>query len=118
MKRAIIKSFTANFKNHSFKFLLIIQAVLFILQSCTNQQELGIFEQSADVGQPKIEGSSVYDIESGEYLLSGAGENIWYKRDEFHFLYKEIEGDFILRARVKFRSEERRVGKESKYKMC
>jgi len=105
MKRVIIKSFTANFKNHSFKFLLIIQAVLFMLQSCTNQQALGIFEQSADVGHPKIVGSSVYDNESGEYLLIGAGENIWSKRDEFHFLYKEIEGDFILRARVRFVGE-------------
>lgn len=29
------------------------------------------------------------------YLLSGSGENIWFKKDELHFLYRKTVGDFI-----------------------
>lgn len=105
MKRIIINGCCAASKRHSTKLILLLQVVLFMLQSCVNQQDLGIFIQQADVGNPKIEGASVYDKESGEYLLSGAGENIWSNRDQFHFLYKQVEGDFILRARIRFIGE-------------
>ena len=105
MKRTILKSCFSKFKKHSFKLLLTIYVFLFMLQSCNNQQNMGIFEQKTDIGNPKIEGNSVFDEKNGEYILSGAGENIWYSRDEFQFLYKQIEGDFILRARMKFIGE-------------
>jgi hypothetical protein len=36
------------------------------------------------------------------YTLRGAGYNIWFGRDEFHYLYKKITGDFILTANVEF----------------
>ena len=34
--------------------------------------------------------------------MEGSGKNIWFDRDEFHFLYKKIKGDFILTAHVEF----------------
>jgi regulation of enolase protein 1 (concanavalin A-like superfamily) len=41
-------------------------------------------------------GSANYDNASKVYILMGSGENIWFKKDELHFAYKRIKGDFIL----------------------
>ena len=62
----------------------------------------GIFDGQSDIGDVKIEGSVAYDKEMDEYLLGGSGENIWFKTDEFHYLWKVLEGDFILYAKLKF----------------
>jgi Tol biopolymer transport system component len=34
--------------------------------------------------------------------MSAAGVNMWGPRDEFHFAWKKMSGDFILQARVEF----------------
>lgn len=60
--------------------------------------QIGIFEKSEDIGNPKMKGSSFYDAASQSYTLKGGGENIWFNHDEFHFLYKKIKGDFLLNA--------------------
>jgi TolB protein len=62
----------------------------------------GIFEGQSDIGDVKIEGSVAYDPASDEYLVGGSGENIWFKSDEFHYLWKVLEGDFILYTRLTF----------------
>jgi len=36
------------------------------------------------------------------YNLAGGGYNIWFNRDEFHFVYKKLSGDFILTADFDF----------------
>jgi len=78
-----------------------------MLNSCQTKSipQSGIFEQSTDVGNPKLKGESVYNAVTEAYSLTGAGENIWFATDEFHFLSKKIEGDFILSTRVKFIGE-------------
>jgi TolB protein len=63
---------------------------------------LGLFEANVDVGAPKLAGSASYDAAKNEYTLSGGGANMWTTNDQFHFLYKKMKGDFILRARVEF----------------
>ena len=60
--------------------------------------QVGQFEKAEDIGEPAVNGSSVYDQSSQTYTLKGGGENIWFNHDEFHFLYKEISGDFLLTA--------------------
>ena len=65
-------------------------------------QQPSTFSDSADIGAVKIPGSTVYNATDQQYTLSGAGTNMWLKSDEFHFAWKRIKGDFILRARVKF----------------
>lgn len=62
----------------------------------------GIFENQLSVGKPKFKGTVSYDTEKQEYTIIGAGTNMWFDNDEFQYLYKSIEGDFILRARVQF----------------
>jgi Tol biopolymer transport system component len=63
---------------------------------------LGAFENHGDVGSPKLAGDVVYDAATEEYLISAGGVNMWGDRDEFHFLWQRMQGDFILQARVGF----------------
>lgn len=67
--------------------------------------DFGIFENHADIGLPSIKGDVEYNAETQEYILSGSGENVWDKTDQFHFLYESIQGDFILRANLEFIGE-------------
>lgn len=63
------------------------------------QNPLGIFEKTTDVGPVRQKGGTSYDAASQTYVLSGAGANIWFTKDEFHFAYKKLSGDFILQCR-------------------
>ncbi len=63
---------------------------------------LGLFENHSDIGKVEHQGSVYYDQEGQEYLIEGSGENMWFGEDQFHYLWKSIQGDFILRAKVKF----------------
>ncbi len=60
------------------------------------QNPVGIFENHADVGPVLHSGAATYDDATRTYALSGAGANIWFKKDELHFAWKKIKGDFLL----------------------
>ncbi|MBE7169628.1 MAG: TolB family protein [Williamsia sp.] len=79
----------------SFLLLLSIAPVF-------SQSNLGIFENQGDVGSHVKPGSATYIPQHEQYVISGAGYNVWFDHDEFHFLYKKIKGDFILYARAEF----------------
>ncbi len=80
-----------------FKLCFFILSVLACNYSFA-QHPIGIFEDNLDIGGPKLAGSGSYDAATQTYNISGAGDNIWFNHDEFHFLYKKIQGDFILTA--------------------
>jgi Tol biopolymer transport system component len=61
---------------------------------------LGEFERHGDVGAPKIAGSAAYNPVSQDYAIAAAGTNMWGERDEFHFVWKRLTGDFLVQARV------------------
>jgi hypothetical protein len=63
---------------------------------------IGIFDGQADVGSALVPGSASYDEASKQYTVHSAGYNIWYQRDEFHFLYKKMSGDVSLAADTNF----------------
>jgi TolB protein len=71
--------------------------------------QTGIFTNSEDIGNPKNQGSAVYNKADQSYNIKGAGYNIWFERDEFHYLFKKLKGDFILTANFKFEGK----GKEA-----
>lgn len=75
---------------------------LFAVHANAQQNELGTFSGHTDIGSPKISGNAIYNKEDQTYLLSSAGENIWAKTDQFHFLWKKIKGDFMIKATVHF----------------
>ena len=61
---------------------------------------LGVFDGETDVGGPALAGSCRYDAASQEYTVLGGGTNIWATGDQFHFVWKKVKGDFLLRARA------------------
>lgn len=67
-----------------------------------NNSDFGIFENQTNIGNPKNNGHINYNAKTQEYTISGSGINMWANSDQFQYLYKSIQGDFILRAHVKF----------------
>lgn len=61
-----------------------------------NNQTLGF--ASRDIGSPDIAGSS-RQVESGWDITAG-GIDIWETTDQFHFVFKVMEGDFDVAVRV------------------
>ncbi len=58
----------------------------------------GIFQGQTDVGAPERTGSTTYDPDSQVYSVQGSGANMWGERDQFHFAWRRLRGDFILRT--------------------
>ena len=79
------------------KFIFFLYLII-ACDACFAQQPVGIFDYNLDIGNPKIAGSASYDKVNQTYSVSGAGANIWFNKDEFHFLFKKLKGDFILTA--------------------
>lgn len=63
---------------------------------------VGIFEGSGDVGTVLHPGSVRYDGAKGSYTVSGSGENMWFGRDDFFFVWKKVSGDVALSADIAF----------------
>ena len=47
-----------------------------------------------DIGSPQLAGSAK-PVETG-WDLTGGGADIWEKADQFHFVFKDISGDFDI----------------------
>jgi len=77
-------------------FLLLVFSL-----TITAQTSVGIFENHADIGKVLRTGTATYDKATQSYQLSGSGENIWFKKDELHFAWKKLKGDFILQTQAK-----------------
>jgi regulation of enolase protein 1 (concanavalin A-like superfamily) len=61
---------------------------------------LGIFTNSGDVGSPAIKGSA--EFSNGQYRITGSGANIWGKKDQFQYVWREMAGDFTVTATIQF----------------
>lgn len=84
-----------------FSFVLCL-AYVALSATKANAQSPGIFEGQTDVGTVKHPGSGVYDAKQQQYTLTGSGQNIWATHDDFHFVWKKMKGDFILRTNAAF----------------
>jgi TolB protein len=86
--------------------LLVCGLALFILTGHPafpqKASPVGIFDGHGDIGTGVKKGSAVYIPQTQKYVVSGAGYNIWFDHDEFHFLWKKMKGDFILYTRARF----------------
>jgi TolB protein len=81
-------------------FILMLISLLNIASGQNNP--VGLFHGNSDIGNPKKAGSAVYENADQSYILKGGGYNIWFERDEFHYLFNKIKGDFILTADFEF----------------
>ncbi len=84
------------------KYYLILVFVFCLGPAFSLDPPVGIFRFSTDIGNPKNSGSASYNEADQSYSVKGSGYNIWFERDEFHYLYNKIEGDFILTANFEF----------------
>jgi TolB protein len=66
---------------------------------------LGAFTNSDDVGNPPIKGSAEYDAATGQYRITGSGTDIWGKADQFHYVWREMSGNFAVTATAQFLTE-------------
>jgi TolB protein len=84
------------------KYLLTLTGFLFFIYTRGQENPLGIFEGHADIGTHIKPGSAVYIPQTGQYVVTGAGSNIWDDHDEFQFVWKKMKGDFIISCRAEF----------------
>ena len=82
------------------KFLLLTCALFTTTFLIAQNNPVGIFPDHTDIGNPKVKGSVTYNADQS-YSIKGSGYNIWFGRDEFHYAYNKLIGDFILTANVK-----------------
>ena len=75
-------------------YLTFVLLISFIALKAQNP--VGIFENHADIGPVINKGTAIYDAAARKYILTGSGNNMWFKRDEFHFAWKKLKGDFII----------------------
>ncbi len=78
---------------------------LAFLTAATAHAQFGVFANSSDVGAPPIHGSAEFDPATAQYKITGSGTDIWGKSDQFHYLWRDISGDFTVTATAKFLTE-------------
>jgi TolB protein len=85
-------------------FLLVIFLLFFAFcnQAFSQKVTVGIFDGHDDVGIAVKTGSATFIPETGHYVISGAGYNVWADHDEFQYVWKKMKGDFILFTRAEF----------------
>ena len=66
------------------------------------QAPVGIFDAQSDVGRVRPLRSASYDPQRQAYLVASSGQNMWNDRDDFHFVWKRMTGNFILSTRTRF----------------
>jgi len=85
-------------------FCLVLSAA-HCLPAFSQHKSIGVFDGSLDIGQVLKPGAATYNPKNQQYEVAGSGYNIWFDKDEFHYLWKRMEGDFILYTRAKFVGE-------------
>jgi len=93
---------------------LIVPSLVLCLSTAQAQSPLGIFDGHGDVGRVRRAGSVMYDPQRREYVIAGSGQNMWDARDDFHFVWKRLSGNFVLATRARFMGkgveEHRKIG--------
>ncbi len=80
-----------------------IFALLFaLLATPALAQQLGVFESQQTIGSEAKPGTATYSPTTQQYSITGGGTNIWGDHDDFHYVYRQLKGDFILYARAEF----------------
>jgi TolB protein len=82
--------------------LLSLSAGPLLGASASMPPALGIFEDHGDLGAVGLAGSVECDPAHGTYLVTGGGENMWFGKDAFHFVWKRVSGDVSLAADIRW----------------
>ncbi len=80
----------------------ILLAATLLASAHAQQKPVGQFDSHEDVGSVATPGTVLFDTEHQTYTITASGTNMWAGKDDFHYLWKRMKGNFILRARVEF----------------
>lgn len=86
----------------SLPLCLLISSQLLPVTSISRAAQLGLFEKQTDIGNPGKAGSAVFESATSSYLVTGGGENMWFTNDAFHFVWKQVSGDFDFQAAIEW----------------
>ena len=81
-------------------YLLFLLLPTFFLYS--QKQSLGLFEGNCDIGDVLKKGSVTFDSVTMKCTVTGGGENMWYSKDAFHYVWKNASGDLSISADISF----------------
>ncbi len=81
---------------------ILILSLITIAPILLQPTSAGTFSDNSDIGNPLRAGRVTYNAISDEYTIEGAGANIWANRDEFHFVWRRLKGNFILTTNAGF----------------
>jgi len=79
------------------KKVILIFSLWVVIRSINAQDAIGIFEKQVDIGNTKA-GTASYSTQNQDYTIEGSGNNVWFNHDGFHYVYRQMKGDFILRC--------------------
>jgi TolB protein len=96
-----------------FRIAAFVLTLLSAAAAVTAQTPAGEFDGQTDVGGARRVAHARFDARTGTYTVEGAGANMWGARDEFHFVWRRMRGDFILTTRASFKGR----GKEAHRKL-
>ncbi|HXB09554.1 MAG TPA: hypothetical protein VNW04_20650 [Puia sp.] len=81
---------------------VLLPVLLLAFGLSSTAQPIGIFDNHGDVGTNVKPGSATFIHATGQYVITGAGYNVWADHDEFQYVWKKMKGDFILYTRAEF----------------
>lgn len=87
-------------KTRLFNSLLAAMAALFYAANMYGAEDLGLFKNQGEVGRPSKVGSVVFDPAAQTYVVAGGGANMWGTNDDFHFVWKRLNGSFSVAADI------------------
>jgi outer membrane protein assembly factor BamB len=64
----------------------------------------------ADIGYPSPKGIQLFDDHNKVWTLQGGGFDIYFKADQFHYVWQETVGDSSISARVSYVSDDNDQG--------
>jgi len=82
------------------RLLTLALSSAFVGRVLAAQSPVGVFTAHTNIGRAR--GSASYDPQQQTYLVAGSGQNMWDTRDDFHFVWKRISGNFVLSMRARF----------------
>lgn len=81
--------------------LLLLAACVLTVSFAMSQKSANPLINHIDIGNPKLKGETTFTEADQSYKIKGGGYNTWNNRDEFHYAYTMLKGDFMLTANVK-----------------
>ena len=55
---------------------------------------------SADIGKVGVNGNAAYDSGANSFIIEASGGDIGHHQDAFHYVFREVSGDFVTVSKV------------------